>query len=329
MSTWKDDKTLLEVKDLKTCFFIEEGVVKAVDGLSFILNRGETMALVGESGCGKTATALSIMRLLPPPGRVVGGEINFDGRDLLKLSPKGMREIRGNEIAMIFQDPMTSLNPVLTIGDQMVEMIRLHKEVSKHEAREMALEMLARVNIPDPHIRFGEYPYQMSGGMRQRVMIAMGLSCDPKLLIADEPTTALDVTTQAQILDLMCELQEEYGMSILFISHDLGVVAEIADHVGVMYASKMVECAPKDDLFRDPKHPYTIGLLKSRPRLDHPGGERLYTIPGIVPDPLDYPTGCKFHPRCPYAAERCKADEPELKEIGEGHMVACWRYHDG
>ncbi|MCD6508592.1 ABC transporter ATP-binding protein [Candidatus Poribacteria bacterium] len=329
MSTWKDDKTLLEVKDLRTCFFIEEGVVKAVDGLSFILNRGETMALVGESGCGKTATALSIMRLLPPPGRVVGGEINFDGRDLLKLSPKEMRGIRGNEIAMIFQDPMTSLNPVLTIGDQMVEMIRLHKEVSKHEAREMALEMLARVNIPDPHIRLGEYPYQMSGGMRQRVMIAMGLSCDPKLLIADEPTTALDVTTQAQILDLMCELQEEYGMSILFISHDLGVVAEIADHVGVMYASKMVECAPKGDLFRDPKHPYTIGLLKSRPRLDYPGGERLYTIPGIVPDPLDYPPGCKFHPRCPYAAERCKADEPELKEIEEGHMVACWRYHDG
>jgi peptide/nickel transport system ATP-binding protein/oligopeptide transport system ATP-binding protein len=317
---------LIEIKDLKTYFFTENGVAKAVDGISVSIPKGKTLALVGESGCGKTVTALSIMRLLPPPGRIVDGEILFDGVDLLKLSERRMRAIRGNEIAMVFQDPMTSLNPVFTVGDQMVEMITLHGGRSKREAREIAVQMLARMKIPDPQRRFDEYPYQMSGGMRQRVMIAMALSCNPKLLIADEPTTALDVTTQAQILDLMRELQEEMGMSILFISHDLCLVAEIADHVAVMYASRIVEHAGTRELFGEPKHPYTVGLLDSRPRPGGSRGRKLRTIPGSVPDPLDHPSECRFHPRCPHARDKCRLIEPRLKEVGEGHLVACWRY---
>ena len=320
---------LIEVRNLSTYFFTQEGVVRAVEGVSFSIDKGETLALVGESGCGKSVTALSIMRLVPPPGRIVGGEVIFDGRDLLKLSEREMRRVRGGEIAMVFQDPMTSLNPVYTVGDQMVEAIKLHRGVSDKEAKEIAIEMLSKVNIPEPRVRFDEYPHQMSGGMRQRVMIAMALSCNPKLLIADEPTTALDVTTQAQILDLMRDLQGDFGMSILFISHDLGVVAEIADKVAVMYASRIVEYAGLEELFSNPKHPYTIGLLECRPRLGMPKTQKLYTIPGIVPDPLNHPPGCKFHPRCPQAGERCKEEEPPLTEVEDGHLVACWLYHDG
>ncbi|RKY01104.1 ABC transporter ATP-binding protein, partial [Candidatus Poribacteria bacterium] len=271
---------LIEVRNLSTYFFTQEGVVRAVEGVSFSIDKGETLALVGESGCGKSVTALSIMRLVPPPGRIVSGEVIFDGRDLLKLSEREMRRVRGGEIAMVFQDPMTSLNPVYTVGDQMVEAIKLHRGVSDKEAKEIAIEMLSKVNIPEPRVRFDEYPHQMSGGMRQRVMIAMALSCNPKLLIADEPTTALDVTTQAQILDLMRDLQGDFGMSILFISHDLGVVAEIADKVAVMYASRIVEYAGLEELFSNPKHPYTIGLLECRPRLGMPKTQKLYTIPG-------------------------------------------------
>ena len=320
---------LIEVRNLSTYFFTQEGVVRAVEGVSFSIDKGETLALVGESGCGKSVTALSIMRLVPPPGRIVSGEVIFDGRDLLKLSEREMRRVRGGEIAMVFQDPMTSLNPVYTVGDQMVEAIKLHRGVSDKEAKEIAIEMLSKVNIPEPRVRFDEYPHQMSGGMRQRVMIAMALSCNPKLLIADEPTTALDVTTQAQILDLMRDLQGDFGMSILFISHDLGVVAEIADKVAVMYASRIVEYAGLEELFSNPKHPYTIGLLECRPRLGMPKTQKLYTIPGIVPDPLNHPPGCKFHPRCPQAGERCKEEEPPLTEVEDGHLVACWLYHDG
>jgi len=325
MHTYPKDKEVLSLIDLKTYFFTEEGVAKAVDGVSFEIHEGQTLALVGESGCGKTVTALSIMRLLPPPGKIVGGEIRFKGIDLLKLSPREMRRIRGKEIAMIFQDPMTSLNPVFTVGDQMVEMITLHRDIPKREARELAIEMLARVNIPDPHVRFDEYPHQMSGGMRQRVMIAIALSCDPKLIIADEPTTALDVTTQAQILELMRQLQKEYGMSLLFISHDLGVVAEIADRIAVMYASRIVEILPVEGLFHNPKHPYTLGLLRSRPEFVGKEG-KLHTIPGFVPDPMDFPMGCRFHPRCPHAKDICRSKEPHIREIEEGHGVACWMY---
>ncbi|HID57397.1 TPA: ABC transporter ATP-binding protein [Candidatus Poribacteria bacterium] len=325
MHTYPKDKEVLSLIDLKTYFFTEEGVAKAVDGVSFEIHEGQTLALVGESGCGKTVTALSIMRLLSPPGKIVGGEIRFKGIDLLKLSPREMRRIRGKEIAMIFQDPMTSLNPVFTVGDQMVEMITLHRDIPKREARELAIEMLARVNIPDPHVRFDEYPHQMSGGMRQRVMIAIALSCDPKLIIADEPTTALDVTTQAQILELMRQLQKEYGMSLLFISHDLGVVAEIADRIAVMYASRIVEILPVEGLFHNPKHPYTLGLLRSRPEFVGKEG-KLHTIPGFVPDPMDFPMGCRFHPRCPHAKDICRSKEPHIREIEEGHGVACWMY---
>ncbi len=316
----------IEVKDIRTYFFTEAGIVKAVDGVSMTIPSGKTLALVGESGCGKSVTALSIMRLLPPAGKIMGGEILFDGRNILKMSKREVMKIRGNEIAMVFQSPMTSLNPVFTIGDQIMETIVLHQKLSKREAEDLALEMLIKVNIPDPQIRSREYPHQMSGGMRQRVMIAMALVCSPKFLIADEPTTALDVTTQAQILDLMRGLQEEFGTSVLFISHDLGVVAETAHCVAVMYASKIVEYADVRELYRNPKHPYTVGLFESRPRLGIPKGARLYTIPGSVPNPLDAPSGCKFHPRCPYVQEECKRSEPELHEVSEGCRVACFKY---
>ncbi len=318
---------LIEVRDLRTYFFTDEGTARAVDGVSWSMRRGQTLALVGESGCGKSVTALSIMRLVPdPPGRIVGGSILFEGQDLARLPEKRMRAIRGNRIAMIFQEPMTSLNPVYTIGWQIAESVELHQRVGGREAWERAVEMLARVGIPAPAQRAAEYPHQLSGGMRQRVMIAMALSCNPDLLIADEPTTALDVTIQAQILDLMRRLQAERRMSVLMITHDLGVVAQIADEVGVMYAGRLVERAVVEDLFASPLHPYTQGLFRSIPRLSE-RRERLDVIPGNVPNPLRFPGGCRFHPRCPLAAgeERCRQEDPPLLEIRPGHWTACWK----
>ena len=322
-----ENHTLLEIRDLRTHFFTEEGVAKAVDGVGFAIPRGKTLALVGESGCGKSVTALSIMRLVPdPPGRVVSGEIRFNGRNLLDLSEKQMRGVRGNDAAMVFQEPMTSLNPVYTVGDQIVEAVELHQDVYGREALDRAVEMLDKVGIPDPAQRAGEYPHQLSGGMRQRVMIAMALSCDPALLIADEPTTALDVTIQAQILDLLRQLQQETHMSVLLITHDLGVVAEMADAVAVMYAGKIVEVAPVRELFANPLHPYTLGLFKSLPRLGATKS-RLDVIRGNVPNPLRFPPACKFHPRCDrYQGHGpCHTTEPELEEVGSDHQVACWR----
>jgi oligopeptide/dipeptide ABC transporter ATP-binding protein len=322
---------LLDVQNLKTYFDTDEGVVKAVDGVSFHIDRGETLAVVGESGSGKSVTSLSTMRLIPqPPGRFAGGKILFEGSDLLKKSDAEMRKIRGNEISMIFQEPMTSLNPVYTVGDQIAEAIVLHQNKTRQQAMKLATEMLDLVGIPEPGKRVKNYPHQMSGGMRQRVMIAMALSCGPKLLIADEPTTALDVTIQAQILDLMRSLQEEIGMSILFITHDLGVVAEVADRVVVMYAGRAVEEADVGDIYKTPRMPYTQGLLNSIPRVDKAAlhQERLEAIPGNVPNPLHLPEGCAFHPRCKFATDVCKADVPELVDTGEGHMVRCVRWDE-
>jgi len=317
---------LLEVRGLKTYFYTEDGVVPAVDGVDFSINKGETIGIVGESGCGKSVTSLSIMRLIPnPPGKIVDGEIIFEGSDLLKKTEAEMRKIRGNEISMIFQEPMTSLNPVFTIGNQIIEAIVLHQNLDKAAAREKAIEMLRLVGIPSPERRVDEYPHQLSGGMRQRVMIAMALSCNPKLLIADEPTTALDVTIQAQILDLMRQLRDEFGTSIMLITHDLGVVAELAEKVVVMYAGKIVERADVKLLFGDPMHPYTLGLLGSIPKLTVEQ-ERLQVIEGVVPDPAYMPKGCRFHPRCQDAQEICKVEEPELLTHRPGHEVACWKY---
>jgi oligopeptide/dipeptide ABC transporter ATP-binding protein len=327
----ENQDTVLEVNHLKTCFHGESGVIPAVDDVSWSLERGRTLALVGESGCGKTVSALSVMRLVAQPaGRIVGGQIllRTDGReqDLAQLAEPQMRKIRGSRIAMIFQEPMTSLNPVFTIGDQIAEAVQLHENVSRQEAWSRAVEMLKRVGIPDPARRAEEYPHQMSGGMRQRVMIAMALSCNPDMLIADEPTTALDVTIQAQILDLLAKLQAETGMSILLITHDLGVVAQIAHRVAVMYASKIVEMTDVNTLFAEPLHPYTQGLFKSVPRLGAKEG-RLATIPGTVPNPAHFPPGCKFHPRCPLGHDdkRCQTAEPRLLEVKPGHWVSCWK----
>jgi oligopeptide/dipeptide ABC transporter ATP-binding protein len=317
---------LLSVDNLSTYFFTEEGPAKAVQDVSFTIKKAGTFALVGESGCGKSVTALSLMRLVPQPqGKIVGGEIIFGQKNLLELSERQMRDIRGNKIAMIFQEPMTSLNPVYTVGNQIAEAIKLHQKKNTSRARADAVKMLQKVGIPDPQQRIGEYPHQMSGGMRQRVMIAMAVSCEPALLIADEPTTALDVTIQAQILDLLDELQTQNGMSILLITHDLGVVAERADDVAVMYASKIAEVADSQRLFAGPLHPYTQGLLKSLPRLGL-SGTHLETIPGTVPDPLHFPTGCKFHPRCPLGCDdrRCQMVEPQLRQVQPGRLVACW-----
>ena len=314
---------LLEVKGLRTHFFTDDGVVRAVDGLDFTLDKGKTLGIVGESGCGKSVSALSIMRLISPPGRIVEGEIFFQGGDLTQLPEEAMRKIRGNSISMIFQEPMTSLNPVFTVGDQIMEAIRLHQGASKAEARNRAIELLETVKIPAAETRVDEYPYQMSGGMRQRVIIAMALACNPKLLIADEPTTALDVTIQAQILDLLKELQDEFGMSIILITHDLGVIAESADDVVVMYASKVVECAVAEELYAEPLHPYTHGLFNSRPDLGMSKEEKLNVIPGTVPNPLRFPVGCKFHPRCPLAVDRCKKVEPQIRDLRKNHWVAC------
>ena len=315
---------LLEVRGLETSFFTEDGVVRAVDGVDLEVSTGETLAIVGESGCGKSVAALSIMRLIPdPPGKIVGGTIHFDGEDLLKKSNAEMREIRGNDISMIFQEPMTSLNPVYTVGYQIMEAIVLHQGLSKRDARGKAIQMLNLVGIPSPENRIDDYPHHMSGGMRQRVMIAMALSCNPKLLIADEPTTALDVTIQAQILDLMQSLQEELSTSIILITHDLGVVAESSNKAVVMYMGKVVEKADIGKIFSTPLHPYTIGLLKSTPRLEE-SRERLQEIKGVVPNPFAVARGCAFHPRCERATDVCRDEQPELRELNSGHWVRCW-----
>jgi oligopeptide/dipeptide ABC transporter ATP-binding protein len=318
-------EALLSVRNLQTHFRTEEGLFRAVDGVSFEIGRGQTLGVVGESGCGKSVTALTLMGLVPqPPGEIAGGEVLFDGRDLLKLGSDAMRQLRGDRIAMIFQEPMTSLNPVYTVGEQIAEAILAHRDVSADEARRLAVEMLEKVRIPSPEKRVDDYPHHMSGGMRQRVMIAMALACAPDLLIADEPTTALDVTIQAQILDLMRQLKAESNAAILLITHDLGVVAELVDHVVVMYAGKVVESAPVADLFADPQHPYTIGLLGSIPRLDE-GRDRLAAIQGRVPSPYAPPSGCRFNPRCPFAIDRCRQESPPLAEVRPGHSSACWR----
>jgi len=316
---------LLEVRNLRTHFDTDRGLFRAVDGISFDVPRGRTVGLVGESGCGKSVTSLSIMGLVPsPPGRIAADALRFAGRDLLTMSADERRRLRGGKMSMIFQEPMTSLNPVRTIGHQIIEAVRAHTDISPAAARDRAIEVLEMVRIPSPASRVDEYPHRLSGGMRQRVMIAMALACDPELLIADEPTTALDVTIQAQILDLLHGLQARLGMAILIITHDLGVIAEVADEVIVMYAGKIVESAPVGQLFADPQHPYTIGLLGSIPRLGE-YRERLATIEGTVPSPANQPKGCRFSPRCPFADARCIAEPPELRTLGSGHQVACWK----
>jgi oligopeptide/dipeptide ABC transporter ATP-binding protein len=316
---------LLEVRGLRTYLHTEQGVVKAVDGVSFDVNEGETVALVGESGCGKTMTALSIMRLIPrPQASIVGGEIRFQERDLLKLDDEAMRRIRGAEIAMIFQEPMTSLNPVLTIERQITETLEAHGTIAKADARGRALELLRLVGIPDPAERLTAYPHQLSGGMRQRVMIAIALSCRPKLILADEPTTALDVTIQAQLLELMRGLTKKFGVALVIITHNLGVVARYADRVNVMYGGKIIESGTAAEIYRNPRHPYTIGLLHSVPRLDQPRKSKLDPIEGQPPDMWNLPPGCSFAPRCQFAVEKCAREIPPLREIQNGHLSACW-----
>ena len=326
--------SLLEVSDLGTWFYTRQGIVKAVDGVDFEVAAGETLAIVGESGCGKSMTALSLMRLIPdPPGRIVSGSIKLAGRDLLKISEEEMRDVRGNEISMIFQEPMTSLNPVMTIGKQITEALILHRDMDRKQAMKRAIEMLELVRIPEPAQRAKEYPHQLSGGMRQRAMIAMALACNPKVLIADEPTTALDVTIQAQILELIVELQREFSAAVLLITHDLGVVAETAHRVIVMYAGRKVEEATVGELFAKPLHPYTVGLMNSIPRLDLMRGqtdrsqERLQEIPGIVPPLFDLPSGCAFAPRCSRADDKCRGERPAYEEKQPGHWAACWHTH--
>jgi peptide/nickel transport system ATP-binding protein len=326
--------SLLEVSDLGTWFYTRQGIVKAVDGVDFEVAAGETLAIVGESGCGKSMTALSLMRLIPdPPGRIVSGSIKLAGRDLLKISEEEMRDVRGNEISMIFQEPMTSLNPVMTIGKQISEALILHRDMDRKQAMKRAIEMLDLVRIPEPAQRAKEYPHQLSGGMRQRAMIAMALACNPKVLIADEPTTALDVTIQAQILELIVELQREFSAAVILITHDLGVVAETAHRVIVMYAGRKVEEATVGELFATPLHPYTVGLMNSIPRLDLMRGqtdrsqERLQEIPGIVPPLFDLPSGCAFAPRCNRADDKCRSERPAYEEKQPGHWAACWHTH--
>jgi len=321
---------LLQVKDLRTYFYTDAGVVKAVDGVNLEIKKGETLGVVGESGSGKSITAMSIMRLIPdPPGKIVHGEVIFNGKDLIKASESEMMKIRGNEIAMIFQDPMTSLNPVLTIGEQIMEAIVLHQKVGRTEAKKKAIEMLKKVGIPESESRVNNYPHQFSGGMRQRVMIAMALSCNPKLLIADEPTTALDVTIQAQILDLMDNLKKELGTAIMLITHDLGVVAELCQKVLVMYAGNTVEYTDAKNLFASPKHPYTWGLLGSLPKLVQSEKQRLEPIEGQPPDLRHLPEGCNFAPRCKHKILVCEKQKPTLCEIEPGHLVSCFLYGEG
>jgi peptide/nickel transport system ATP-binding protein/oligopeptide transport system ATP-binding protein len=321
----ESQEPLLVVQDLRTHFFTDRGVARAVDGVSFAIPAGSTLGLVGESGCGKSVTALSILRLVPdPPGRIVGGSILFDGRNLLGCSEEEIRHVRGNQISMVFQEPMTSLNPVFTIGDQIGEALLLHRRMSRRDAQAEAIDMLRRVRIPSAETLIHQYPHQISGGMRQRVMIAMALVCRPKLLIADEPTTALDVTIQAQILELLEDLQEEFGMAVLLITHDLGIVADLADAVAVMYAGRIVEYAPTRELFAKPRHPYTLGLFHSRPRLGVKK-QRLDVIPGLVPNPADFPSGCRFHPRCAYVADDCRKTDVALETVSAQHDSACLR----
>jgi len=316
---------LLEVKNLKTQFATQDGIVHAVNGISYQMAEGETLGIVGESGCGKSVGVMSLMRLIPmPPGRIVDGQVFFDGRDLMQISDDEMRAVRGHKIAMIFQDPMTSLNPVLTIGQQIAEALQLHLKMSKGDARHRAVELLEMVGIPSAASRLDDYPHQFSGGMRQRVMIAMGLSCNPQLLIADEPTTALDVTIQAQIVDLVKRLRDDMGMSIIWITHDLGVVAGLADRMAVMYAGYIVEEANVGELYSEPRHPYTLGLLGSLPRVDEGRGRRLSSIDGLPPDLIDLPQGCPFYARCAYRIDRCMTENPLLQAVSPTHKVACW-----
>jgi peptide/nickel transport system ATP-binding protein len=327
--------TLLDVADLRTYFFLRGGILKAVDGVSFTLKAHETLAIVGESGCGKSMTALSLMRLIPnPPGRIVGGSVKLDGRDLLALDERAMRGVRGKDISMIFQEPMTSLNPVMTVGRQIAEALLLHESMSRAESMRRAVEILRLVRIPEPEQRLREYPHQLSGGMRQRVMIAMALACNPKVLLADEPTTALDVTIQAQILDIILDLQKKLGTAVILITHDLGVVAETAQRVIVMYAGRKVEEALVGELFARPLHPYTHGLMASIPRLELMRGgtgetkRRLQEIAGIVPALTNLPAGCSFAPRCPFAIDKCRREFPPYEEKQPGHWAACWRSHE-
>ncbi len=321
-------ETLLQIKDLETRFYTQDGVVQAVNGLSYDMARGETLGVVGESGCGKSVHALSIMRLIPdPPGKIVSGEVWFNGRDLMQVSEDEIRHVRGREIAMVFQDPMSSLNPAYSVGYQIEEALMIHMDVRRDEAKDRSIELLDMVGIPDATARLDDYPHQFSGGMRQRAMIAMALSCDPELLIADEPTTALDVTIQAQIVDLVKRLQEELGMAVMWITHDLGVVADMAKTINVMYAGFIVERGGVRDVYHHPRHPYTVGLLGSLPRLDEPPGTLLVSIPGLPPDLLNLPTGCPFEPRCPFAVPRCRDENPALEVTDSpDHITACWEW---
>jgi oligopeptide transport system ATP-binding protein len=323
-------ETILEVKGLRTYFYIKEGVLRAVDGLSYSVRKGEFVALVGESACGKSVSALSIMRLIPyPPGIIVGGEIIFEGRNLLKLSEQEMRSIRGNRIAMVFQEPMTSLNPVLTIGRQIAESLELHRGMTRENALQEAAKLLKLVGIPDAERRLNDYPYQFSGGMQQRIMIAMALSCSPVLLIADEPTTSVDVTVQAQLMELMNNLRSQFGMSVILITHNLGLVARYADRVNVMYAGRLVESGLTDTIYNQPRHPYTVGLIASVPRLDLPRQRSLYVIPGLPPDLTRLPPNiCAFAPRCRFAISKCTEQRPELEQVGDEHYVACFRHEE-
>ncbi len=317
---------LLEVKDLQTHFFTYDGVVKAVDGISYELQSGETLGLVGESGCGKSVSALSVMRLIPdPPGKIVNGQILFEGEDILTIGMDDMRRIRGAKISMVFQEPMTSLNPVLTVERQITETLQLHKGMSLGESRRESVDLLLKVGIPDPESRIKQYPHQFSGGMRQRVMIAMALSCNPRLIIADEPTTALDVTIQAQILELMKSLTTEFGVALIVITHNLGVVARYADRVNIMYAGKIIERGTALEIYSNPRHPYTVGLLKSVPRLDQPRKSKLEPIEGQPPDLVNLPPGCAFRARCRWAIDKCATDLPPLMQTGDGHWSACWQ----
>ncbi|NJK99880.1 MAG: ABC transporter ATP-binding protein [Spirulinaceae cyanobacterium SM2_1_0] len=316
---------LLDVRDLQTCFFTDTGVVRAVNHVSFQVRERETLGVVGESGSGKSITMLSVLQLIPqPPGKIVGGEVWFEGQDLLQLSSRQIRALRGNRIATIFQDPMTSLNPVLTVERQLTEAIRLHLKLGQRQARDRAIELLQLVGIADATRRIRGYPHQFSGGMRQRVMIAMGLACNPKLLIADEPTTALDVTIQAQIVELIKRLQAELGMAVIWITHDLSLLAGLADRILVMYAGQVVESAPLHQLYANPRHPYTLGLLRSIPRLDQGHKASLQAIPGMPPDLANYPTGCPFASRCPFVEDRCRQEDPPLETIADDQAVACW-----
>jgi len=321
------EEIILDIKDLRTSFLLEDKEIKAVDGVSLNLPKGKTLGIVGESGSGKSITALSILQLLDKPGKIMGGEINFKGKDLTKMSPREIRNIRGNEISMIFQEPMTSLNPVYTIGQQIFEALKIHEGLGKTEGTKRAIELLNLVGIPSPEDRIKQYPHELSGGMRQRVMIAMALACNPDLLIADEPTTALDVTIQAQILELIKDLQQEFGMSVIMITHDLGVVAETCDYVAVMYGGQIVEFQDIKSLFKRPKHPYTVGLMKSIPRHDTDVDE-LEPIRGNVPSAANMPIGCRFAPRCPFATELCHTEPPSLEVQSEGGEVRCWIYTD-